>query len=424
MRTLLRSLALALGLFATVALHAQTYSPKDIRIEGATGMDNAQLLGIADLKAGTTLTKEQIEAALQRLGDTGFFADLSYTVNAEALVFKVTPAASSRSLPARYANFIWWTPSELEPLVEAKVPLFHGQLPSAGTLTDQVEAALVSLLRDKGILDGTVTAIPSANGAGGSISGVTLSITHPQIVIGNVDLQGALPALKPKLADVQRNVSGQDLDIEETANSIRDSVADVYRNAGFLDITNDPTTYAPPRKDKDRYVVDTATVLHQGELYHVAQVEIQPALPLSPTEQLQATELKKGDPASVMASRIGQGLLGRAYENRGYLKASVAMKTAKDSTTHTVAYNFTVAPGSIYRLASIDASALPTDMQNQILRSAALKPGVIIDEAFTKTLLSITTSPFHSTKGLHEARKLDEVNHTVTLKLGLDAVPH
>ena len=150
MRTLLRSFALLAALSPALPVVAQTYTPKTIRIEGATGMDTDQLLGIANLKPGT-LSKEQIEAALQRLGDTGMFTDLSYTVSSEALVFKVTAPATSRSLPVRYANFVWWRPEELEKLVEARVPIFQGKLPFSGTLTEQVEAALTALLGEKGI---------------------------------------------------------------------------------------------------------------------------------------------------------------------------------------------------------------------------------------------------------------------------------
>jgi len=424
MRTFLRSVALTLCLLASSSLHAQTYTPKNIRIDGAPAADNAQLLGVVNLKPGTSLTKEQIEAALQRLGDTGFFSDLSYTVNADTLVFKVTPAAKSQMLPARYANFIWWTPQELEPLVEAKVPLFHGKLPFTGSLTDEVEAALVSLLHDKGIADATVTSMQSTEGPGGPVNAIALSVTHPQIVVGTVDLQGALPALQPKLQEVQRNLSGQDFDLQETANSIRDGVADVYQNAGYLDIATDPTTYAAPRKDQDRYIIDTATVLHQNELYRVAQIDIQPAAPLSPAEQTAATELKQGAPASAMAARIGQGLLARAYENRGYLHAAVAMKTAKDNSTHTVSYAFTVAPGEIYRLAAMDASALSPTMQREIQGSAALQPGVIVDQQFRKALLSIVVSQFGVTKSLHEGQAFDETHHTVSLTLSLDASHH
>jgi hypothetical protein len=36
----------------------------------------------------------------------------------------------------RFANFVWWQPAELEKLVEARVPLFHGELPINGSLMD------------------------------------------------------------------------------------------------------------------------------------------------------------------------------------------------------------------------------------------------------------------------------------------------
>ena len=88
-----------------------------------------------------------IEAALQRIADTGLFADVGYTVNSDALVIKLTPSASSQLQPAHFSNFVWWQPAELESLLEASVPGYHGQLPLAGTLTDQVKAFRVQQKR-------------------------------------------------------------------------------------------------------------------------------------------------------------------------------------------------------------------------------------------------------------------------------------
>ncbi len=123
---LLRRFAVV-GLFVC-ALHlvAQEYQPKAIRFEGAPAEDQARLLAITGLTPGAKMTKEQIEAGLGKLADTGSFTDLSYTVNSQALVIKLGSSDDAGLLPVRFANFVWWTPEELERLVEAEVPIYHG----------------------------------------------------------------------------------------------------------------------------------------------------------------------------------------------------------------------------------------------------------------------------------------------------------
>jgi outer membrane protein assembly factor BamA len=410
----LSALALVLCLFCTLPLSAQTYTPKQIRIEGAGDADTANLLRIAALKPGT-LSKQEIEAALQRIADTGMFTDLSYTVNSDALVFKLTAAAASQSQPVHYANFTWWQPAELEQLVEARVPLFHGTMPLSGNLPDQVEAALTDLLREKGI-DAKVTAMQTAVGPDGSIAANTLLISSPQIVLGEIHLQGVSPALAPKLVEVQRALSGQDLDLYETSKAIRDNIADLSQDAGYLDIATDPPVFTVPRKDGNRFVVDASTTVREGEIYRVAEIDIQAAAPLSHAEQEKTTEIKVGDPASPMALRIGKGLLQRAYTDQGFLDAVVKPSANKNSTAHTVAYSFAITVGEVYHLAGVDSSALPASQQSAFAHDPKLKAGVLADREVQQEIFR-TLKDQQALKTTRMAEQRDRAHHTVTFTL-------
>jgi outer membrane protein assembly factor BamA len=151
MRVLCRALSAALFFCVlSQAALAQTYTPKQILIKGADGMDTQQLIDITALKPGP-MTRQEIKAAMQRLADTGFFTDLNYTVSSDALILTLTPSSSAQFVPVRYTNFVWWTPSELTTLIQARVPLYQGKLSLKGSMLDQVEAALVAILKQKGI---------------------------------------------------------------------------------------------------------------------------------------------------------------------------------------------------------------------------------------------------------------------------------
>jgi hypothetical protein len=118
----------------TQYLAAATYAPKGIVFTGADQYKPADLISITGLTPGKLVTSEEVDAAMQRLVDTGLFSDMRYTVNDQALTFMLTPVAGDQLLAARYKNFVWWSDEELTALVHARIPLFTGHVPVTGTL--------------------------------------------------------------------------------------------------------------------------------------------------------------------------------------------------------------------------------------------------------------------------------------------------
>jgi outer membrane protein assembly factor BamA len=369
---------------------AQTYTPKQILIKGADGMDTQQLIGIAALKPGP-MTKQDIEAALQRLADTGFFNDLNYTVSSDALILTLTPSSATQIVPVRYTNFVWWTPSELTTLIQARVPLYQGKLSLKGGMLEQVEAALVAILKQKGI-DAEVTPIEALGGGS-----VTLAISRPSILLGNIDVQGSLPTVASKLADMKAGFAAQEFDQQVLTKSIPLNTTDLYDNAGFLDATADPVTFAPPRKDKDTYLVDASTTVHPGELYRIHQLNFNAPPPLSRSDMEKAAAVKTGDPAGAFTLQHAADALAHAYTQRGFLDAKATHEFPKDVSTHTVDCTFTVTPGDLYHLAAVDVSAYPPDVQAAISRDSKLRPGVVADQDAIREIQQVLAQQHIST---------------------------
>jgi len=401
MRFLTRILPALLALIA-VPMLAQTYTPKQIIVHGATGMDTQQIIGITGLKPGP-MTKQEIEAALQRLADTGSFDDLSYTVGSDALVLTLTPSPSAQLVPVRFTNFVWWTPAELTTLIQARVPLYQGKLSLKGSMLEQVEAALVDILKQKGI-DGDVMPI---EGAGGD--SMALSISRPAILLGRIDVQGSLPTVASKLADMKAGFAGQEFDQQILAKAIPLNTTDLYHDAGYLDATADPVAFAPPRKDKETYLIDATTSVHPGELYRIRQLNFNGPPPLSRTEMEKAAALKTGDTAGAFTIQHAADLVAHAYSLRGYLDAKATADYPKDANTHTVDLTFTVAPGDIYHLAAIDASRLSDSVQAAVAHDGKLGPGVVVDESTIHTLQQ------HLAPGSGVSIKKDQQHRLATL---------
>lgn len=405
-------------LFATLA-SAQTYTPKTIRVEGSGTLSKADVLRTAQLSEGVPLTREQIEAGLARLGESGSFSDLSYSVTPAALVLKLTPSAANKMLPVRFVNFVWWQRDELMKLVEARVPLFHGELPPSGSLTDQVEAALTALLKDKGI-NGTVTVVESGGANGPSRIG--LAVSRPEIVLGEITVAGSLPVVATKVGHMQAGFRAQEFDSAVTATAIPRNITDVYNNAGFLDAATDPPTFGLPHKDPPgggdmaRYVVDASTTVHPGEPYRIRTLRIDGPPPLTRAELSKAAGVKAGDLAGAFTLVHATDSLANAYERAGYLDAKAALAQPRDPATHTVDCTFSVVPGELYHYARVDVSALPAAQASAFTRVWTLQPGATAGDTVSVALLTALRA-IDATKTIRPQTRRDRDDHTVTVVL-------
>lgn len=408
------------GLCLALPVLAQTYTPKAIRLEGADGVDQTQLLHLIDLPHGAPLTKDQIEAAMQRLMDSGLFSDMSYTVGPEALVFTLKPAEGAQALPVRFGNLVWWQKGELEPLLEARVPLYRGRLPLTGQLTAQVEAALATLLAEKGIANAKLTSQLSTQdaGAGGSgISAIVLRLSEPPITLGHLQLTGIAPSAAETMQAVSAGLSAQEFDSLQTPKAIVLNTEDAHRNAGYLDAAVDSPRFSAPRQQGSGFAVDAAATVHPGPLYRVAAIKFAGVPPGMEANIAKSTELKQGDPAGEMTLRIGEGLAKRTLDGRGLLDASVKAEASKDTNNHAIAYSFLVVPGPVYHVAGIDVSALPSDLQRRLLAQIHASTGAVADAGVVDQIRRAVASS--GGRSIVIGNKLDRQAQTVTYVLRL-----
>jgi outer membrane protein insertion porin family len=424
MTRVLRSLIPFLALLCVVAFSqpvpAQTYTPKAIHFVGSPGLDAADLLRISGLHEGVPLTKAEIEAGLQKLIDTGSFTDIGYTVNDAALTVKLATSAASQMLPVRFTNFVWWQPDELERAVEARVPLYHGELALTGSLTDQVKAALIAIAQDKGLTI-TVDAERSADPITQKRA-IAFSIEQPSIRFGTLRIDAAQPAFGPTTADLIGGLRGQDFDAALAAFTITHDGADIFRNAGFLDAVIDPPVFSTPHRDGASYVIDATAAVHSGELYRITQLQLTAQPPLSESDLRKLSDLKTGAPASPMGLLISSQRIARAYESQGYLTADAHTASTIDNVAHAATYAITVTPGPLFHLARVDASALPQAAQSKLAHDSRLAPGAVAGNRVLGAILE--DCPRANMPTLSISNHLDRTADTVTVVLQLGAAAH
>ena len=402
----------ALCVLATSTLLAQTYTPKHIQFAGTGGGDRAQLLGVSGLTEGVALSKEQIEAAMGKLADSGSFTDLSYRVDSTALVITLTAAKGNQTQTVHFANFLWWQPEELEKLVEARVPLYHGELPLAGSLTDQVQAALVALLHEKGV-DARVDALQLKDDP----SAVTLMVARPQVLLGEITLAGAPASATTVATHVRGRFADEDFDRYTSPATLQAEIGRLFAEAGYLDAHIGTPAFAAPRKDGERFLIDTTAPVTGADLYRVGPVTFGWAPPpVGEAELRKVGKLKTGDAASSYELMVGEKSMEEEYRKHGFLDADIALDEHKDTAAHTVAYKFTVNPGTQYHVSGVNTARLRPELQAAFAKRWHAPSDDTFDLPY-RTALGQTLAELGGARGLGYALSKDETRHTVVLQL-------
>jgi outer membrane protein assembly factor BamA len=402
----------------SATLHAQTYNPKEIRFDGAKAYSNADLLAISGLKPGRAVSVEDIRAALQHLADTGLFADTRYAVNSQALTLTLTPIDARKTLPLHYSNFVWWTPDQLTAMLHERVPLFLGTVPLDGNLIDSVKHALIAILAEKGI---TASVDSMSSSVGGAAIAVT--ITSPEIKVGDIRFDGAAPAGAEEMTKVRAKVSGEDFDEIASPKALVNETEQIYRDDGYLDVVATSSAHAAPRAEGSRFLIDLVETVHGDELYRVSSAEVRAAAPVSAGDLQKLVQIKTGAAAAAYDLRTAESRLASPYRRLGYLDAEARVDAAKDPAAHRIGYTFILVPGEQYHVASVQTSGFTPEQQAEFEKSFHVAPNATLGEEFSMQIGMLNQRRAFNGLRLQPRMDVDRKQHTVAITLSTARAP-
>src|SRR5271170_8291328 len=147
---------LGMSLFTSILLflpaQAQTPAPgtsslHEIRAEGLKTLSEPQIISLSQLEKGSQVGKTELQAAADRLLQTGMFAKVNYNFQTRAEGLSVTfQLEEAPRVPVYFDNIPWFSDSELGDAIRKKAPFFDGTLPEAGAVVDQATDAVKDLL--------------------------------------------------------------------------------------------------------------------------------------------------------------------------------------------------------------------------------------------------------------------------------------
>ena len=145
MRRLLLALILLLPALAGAA---DRYHLVRVLVTGSERYHEDDLVRATGLKVDSQVTADDLQNAANRLGNSGAFSSVQFlfkpAVGTKGVEADFQVSDAEKFLPAAFENFVWFSDSELQAAVHQMVPLYDGQLPTSGNMSDEVNAALIA----------------------------------------------------------------------------------------------------------------------------------------------------------------------------------------------------------------------------------------------------------------------------------------
>ena len=210
---LVLSLAIFGLAFSAAAQTAQpTLNPSaiiaEIHATGSHHYNDAEVASAAGLKPGDTVTREQLQAAADRLVQLGVFSRVSYRFTSEGNKITVEyTLEDAPTVPVSFDNFPWFTDEELSNAIREVVPLFDGDAPPDGAAVDTIASAIAKLFPARGIVGTVEHALMAQASADGNM--LQFRVEGSNVKIASLDYGDSLAQNSEFLKDRNSDLLGK-----------------------------------------------------------------------------------------------------------------------------------------------------------------------------------------------------------------------
>jgi outer membrane protein assembly factor BamA len=352
-----------------------------IEVVGNKRVTQEQVIETSQLKIGQTVDSSVLDAAADRLMQSGLFKTLSYrvrTADDEAIViFTVEEAA--KNLPVVFENFVWFADDEIAHAIRQDVPFFDGTAPQGGTTTNKIAAALQRLLDGKRI-PARVEFLPYADTATGKVE-LVFTAKGAKIPVCALHFPGAEAIPETNLIKSSQQFIQSDYSKKDAAAFAKYTLFPLYRHIGRLRATfQEPT--AKLETEQCTGGVALTIPVDEGLAYSWDKAEWTGNQALTGDELSAALGMKDGELAD--GFKIDKGLkdVEKAYGRRGYIAASYRPSIEFDDASAHVSYRFNITEGARYFMGKLIVSGLPPEDEERLRAKWTLGSNAVFDASY------------------------------------------
>jgi outer membrane protein insertion porin family len=393
----------------TLPACAQKYAVKAIAFAGYTDASHADLLTASGLKESGLVSAADVQAAAQKLNDSGMFSKITYKFDGQALTFQLEPAPGMA--PAKFDNFVWMDAAEIDRRLRTKVPLYKGKVIPGSGLEQQVTDALTAMAAEQPLTP-SVTVVPVVDEKTGRTLAERFRLASPPVAVSQVTFAGTSPTEETKLAPLAKAAVGEEFSLSVTPGELSTAVENVYRNDGFLDVKVAAVDNEKPTMAADKISVPVKVTIVEGGQYRLGRLTLDGSVLMSQEEFLKHALLKPGDIANQELLRRTLQFAGAPYRLKGYLRAQINAQPTLNPSAHLVDYAIHVEPGDQFHMGKLELMNLTEAQRTKFLSVWKMNAGDPYDVSYPATFLVKNRNALREFDGLSAGYKQYEHEDT------------
>jgi len=365
-------------ILVTTAVFAQTGRKiAAIETEGLQTLTKETVIASSGLKIGETFSVDAIDAAAQRLLDSGLFKRVAYrtrNVGANVTIIFQLEEAKGQSSPVVFDNFIWFSDEELAAAIKREVPSFNGSAPDIGNTNEAITKALQNLLAERK-LPGQVEHNITEREHLFRVTGVPMKIC-------TLHFPGAQSVPEQKLIDATRSSMDLEYSRQSAMTFPKFGLFPIYRELGHLRASFGPPVVKPGKND-DCEGVDLTIPVNEGAVYSWTKAEWSGNQVLSPKELDDALGMKPGEVANGKKFDKGLSEVKNAYGKHGYIQVRMNPTPEFDDGAPKVTFKIAVNEGPQYRMGTVEFKGVSPVDAALLAEKWTLKSGEVYDRTYT-----------------------------------------
>jgi outer membrane protein assembly factor BamA len=365
-----------------------------IKVIGNKRFPEDAIAATTGLQIGAPVVEDDFKKAIRLIGDTGAFTDVGYSFSFSSagtkLEIRVTEA--QKFVPARFEDFVWFTDAEIRARIKEHVPLFDGQLPLAGRMTDEVSDVLQAMLVE-GAIPGHVDFVKIGK-EDGPVEAIAFKVSEVLVRIRKIEFTGAGEAVLPALEAAAERIPSREYSKSRLNLFVQRQLLPVYYERGYLkaafgDPQPKPVKEARENDDgpRNQSFVDVTFAVTPGQQYKLKSIEWS-GNHAFPTETLEKmVSLKPGQIANT--ARLSDDLksVQTLYSSRGFMRESIKPEPQFDDGAGTVVIRLDVKEDVAYRMGDLEYRGLDNSLSDKLRNLWKIRPGDVYDATYLSEYL-------------------------------------
>ncbi len=402
-RFLARGVALALAcLLLAPGAGAQTTEAGtaklvEVKVVGSKRFPEAAIVAASGLQAGQDVTREEMQAAADKLSTLGYFHNVRYNFRSiegetSSRVEMTLQIEDAPTVPVYFDNFPWFTDDELMQALREALPLFDGTIPEAGRAVEMATEAIQKQLPGRKI-EGTVERELSGQVVGDGMM-MRFILKGPLLKVEGLRMDEPIVAQNKAIAAEARELAGKLFSRFTVELFLQEHVRPVYWERGHLRVR-----FAPPQArftgDPRKPLADSVLVIvpiEPGPVYRWGGVTWTGNAAFGPAALDAFVLLPAGLPANGNQVEETWQRIEQEYGRRGYIEMRLRATPAFDETNLRVHYTVKMDEGRAYRMGELVLTGLSPLASRKLTEAWTLEKGAVFDAKYLEDFLAACRS--------------------------------